>query len=121
MEEFTLPSVGASFKKWECCTPILPECQAHFHNTKKKSEKNSKIVKKGGTSLQHVKLQVQGYPTTSGRPPAKHMCPKLAPLKFFLLPHAHKFLHMWSILIGWLQHMLALLRLLLKFSNIHNF
>jgi hypothetical protein len=36
MEDFTLPSVGESFKKWECCTPILPKCQGHLHNTKKK-------------------------------------------------------------------------------------
>jgi hypothetical protein len=25
MEDLTLPSVGASFKKWRCCTPIFPE------------------------------------------------------------------------------------------------
>jgi hypothetical protein len=45
MEDFTLPSVGASFKKWECCTPILPKSHAHLHNTKK-SGKNAKIAKK---------------------------------------------------------------------------
>jgi hypothetical protein len=27
MEVVTPPSVGASFKKWGCCTPILPKCQ----------------------------------------------------------------------------------------------
>jgi hypothetical protein len=25
-KRFHLPSVGASFKKKECCTPILPKC-----------------------------------------------------------------------------------------------
>jgi hypothetical protein len=30
MEDFTLPSVGARFKKWEYYTPILPKCQAHL-------------------------------------------------------------------------------------------
>jgi hypothetical protein len=31
------------------------------------------------------------------------------------------FLHMWSTLVGWLHHMHALPKLLLKFSNTHNF
>jgi hypothetical protein len=34
MEDFTLPSVGARFKKWGCYTPILPKCQAHLQTTK---------------------------------------------------------------------------------------
>jgi hypothetical protein len=54
MEEFTLPNVGASFKKWDCCTHILPKCEAHPHNTKKKWEKMSKMPKK------------EGYPTDCG-------------------------------------------------------
>jgi hypothetical protein len=33
MEDFTLPSVGARFKKWACCTTILPKCQAHPQNS----------------------------------------------------------------------------------------
>jgi hypothetical protein len=45
MEDFTLQSVGASFKKWESCTPILPKCQAHPHNTKK-AKKIQKLQKK---------------------------------------------------------------------------
>jgi hypothetical protein len=47
MEDVTLPSVGASFKKWECYTPILSKCHTHLHNTKKKVKKNPKIAKKG--------------------------------------------------------------------------
>jgi hypothetical protein len=51
MEDFTLPSVRASFKRWGCCTPILPNPKPILklpYNTKKKSEKNSKIANKGG-------------------------------------------------------------------------
>jgi hypothetical protein len=48
MEDFALPSIGASFKKWECYTPILPKCQVHPHNTKKRGKKNAKNAKKGG-------------------------------------------------------------------------
>jgi hypothetical protein len=29
MQEFTLPNVGARFKKWGCCKPILSKSQAH--------------------------------------------------------------------------------------------
>jgi hypothetical protein len=54
MEDFTLANVGASFKKWGCCTPTLPKRQAHPHNNKKKSnffKINQKIWKKGGQSV----------------------------------------------------------------------
>jgi hypothetical protein len=44
MEHLTLPSVGASFKKWGCCTPIFPK--AHSSNFPKKNSKK-KIQKKG--------------------------------------------------------------------------
>jgi hypothetical protein len=33
MEDFTLPVVGARFKKWECHTTILPKCQAHLQTS----------------------------------------------------------------------------------------
>jgi hypothetical protein len=47
LEDFTLLNIGASFKKWECCTPILPKCQVDPHNTKEKEVKeNAKIAKK---------------------------------------------------------------------------
>jgi hypothetical protein len=36
MEHLTLPSVGASFKKWGCCTPILPKALAHSPKLSKK-------------------------------------------------------------------------------------
>jgi hypothetical protein len=44
-------------------------------------------------------------------------CSKLDPSKI-LLPPTHIFLNMWS---QWLHHMPSLPRLLLKFSNTHNF
>jgi hypothetical protein len=45
MEDLTLPKNGASFKKWVCCTPILPKALAHFLNFPKKI-KDSKFSKK---------------------------------------------------------------------------
>jgi hypothetical protein len=48
MEDFTLPNVGVGFKKWRSCTPILPKCQAHPHNTQKKWKKMKKLPKKRG-------------------------------------------------------------------------
>jgi hypothetical protein len=47
MKDFTLLSIGETFKKCECYTLILLKCQASPHNTKKKL-KNPKIAKKGG-------------------------------------------------------------------------
>jgi hypothetical protein len=38
MEDLTLPSVGASFKKWGCYTPILREAQAQSPNFQKKTK-----------------------------------------------------------------------------------
>jgi hypothetical protein len=46
MEDLTLPSVGASFKKWGCCTPIFPKALAHFLNFPKKHLKEYKKFKK---------------------------------------------------------------------------
>jgi hypothetical protein len=83
--------VGASFKKWECCTPILPKCQAHLHNAKKKGKKNPILPKKGG---QPTVFQTAGL----GQRAIAHGYPKLAPPKFFLLPPAYVFLLMWSTL-----------------------
>jgi hypothetical protein len=40
MEHLTLPSVGASFKKWGSCAPILP-------NFQKKIQKKNQKFKKG--------------------------------------------------------------------------
>jgi hypothetical protein len=43
MQDCTFPSIGASFKKWGYCTPILPKCQAHPKTSKNQNKKNPKI------------------------------------------------------------------------------
>jgi hypothetical protein len=118
MEDFTLPSVGARFKKWECCTPILPKCQAHpqLPQKTKKIQKNSK---KGGQPT--ICGTAGSRLVTSNRLLVANGCPKLHPGKKFPPLLGPKFLHMWLTLPHWLQHMPALPRLLLKTSNIHNF
>jgi hypothetical protein len=45
MEDLTLPSVGASFKKWGCYTPILPKALAHSSNFQKKKIKKKRKKK----------------------------------------------------------------------------
>jgi hypothetical protein len=49
MENFTLESVRAMFKKCECYKPIPPKCQIHVPNflITPKKEKKIKILKKG--------------------------------------------------------------------------
>jgi hypothetical protein len=51
MEDFTLPNVGARFKKWECCTSILPKYQAHPQTSSQYQNKFKKKKKKEGHSL----------------------------------------------------------------------
>jgi hypothetical protein len=50
LEELALPSVGASFKKWGCYSPILPKALAHFPNFQKFIFKKYKNFKKIGTA-----------------------------------------------------------------------
>jgi hypothetical protein len=33
MEDFTLPSAWARFKKWECCKSILPKYEVHLQTS----------------------------------------------------------------------------------------
>jgi hypothetical protein len=48
MEDLTLPSVGASFKKWRCCIPILPKGLAFSPNFPIFfKEKQKKLKRKG--------------------------------------------------------------------------
>jgi hypothetical protein len=93
-----------------------PKMLAHPHGTKKYIQKNSKIAKNRG---QLVVCQTAGCGrlATSRRPPTVAGCPKLTLSSkfFFILPS------LWSTLVGWLQHMPALPRLLLKTSNTHTF
>jgi hypothetical protein len=81
MEDLTLSSVGASFKKWMCCTPILPKALAHFLNFHKKKFKKIEIVCKGSG--------------VSPRPPTgRERVPELQPVHFFKIPPAFLFLRM---------------------------
>jgi hypothetical protein len=71
----------------------------------------------GWPTLTSLQLLVASWRATVGRSPAMPRCPKLTLSSkfFFLLPS------LWSTLVGWLQHMPTLPRLLLKTSNTYNF
>jgi hypothetical protein len=58
MEDVTLSSVGARFKKWGCYTPILPKCQVVPHITRKIKIKDKKIgeMEGGGSNPQSIRL-----------------------------------------------------------------
>jgi hypothetical protein len=47
MEHLTLPSVGASFKKWRCCTSIFPKVLAHSPIFQKKKKKKNSLTYPG--------------------------------------------------------------------------
>jgi hypothetical protein len=119
MEHLTLPSVGASFKKWGCCTPILPKALAHFPNFQNKKSKkiwkHAKNWKSRSLSRHEPWLAGDCWSLTSSGPPFLYIA------TFFFQTPALLFGHMWSTLFHWLQHMPALPKLLLKTSNTHNF
>jgi hypothetical protein len=46
MEDFTLPSVGGSLKKWVHCAPILPKPPGPFPKLPKKKFYKKKFPKK---------------------------------------------------------------------------
>jgi hypothetical protein len=50
MEDLTLSSVGASFKKWEYCTSIFPKGMAYSPNFQNKFKNNQKNLKEGTRS-----------------------------------------------------------------------
>jgi hypothetical protein len=56
LQDFTLPSVGASFKKWGCCTHTPQEAQA-FATCKglKKKKKKKKKKREGRTIIFYKK------------------------------------------------------------------
>jgi hypothetical protein len=116
LEDLALPSVGASFKKWGRCTPILPKAQAHFPNFQKFIFYFLFNFKKIGTAR-----QVQASTCGCGSRVDAWTC-RAVPIfvEFFFLPALH-FLRKWSTLSHWLQHMPALPKLLLETLNIHNF
>jgi hypothetical protein len=62
MEDFTLPSVGARFKKWECYTPFSPKMPGpspNFPITPKNKNKQKNWKKRGSgrvTSSKHLQI-----------------------------------------------------------------
>jgi hypothetical protein len=64
MEHLTLPSVGTSFKKWGCCTPILLKALVHSSKLPKKLILRIKKIPKKGGSLAYpgVDLRLAGTP-----------------------------------------------------------
>jgi hypothetical protein len=64
MEDFTLPSVGGSLKKWVHCAPILPKALAHFLNIQKLKKLKKLEQPAEGQALVH------GRRATAGRRPA---------------------------------------------------
>jgi hypothetical protein len=69
MEDLTLPSVGASFKKWGHCTPILPKALAHSLNFPNKKIKIKKEKKKG-----IVRTRPGFGPSPMARCPSLNLC-----------------------------------------------
>jgi hypothetical protein len=60
MEDLTLPSVGTSFKKWGCYTPILLKALAHSPNFQKQNFKIKKLFKKGNSLSKARRQSVAG-------------------------------------------------------------
>jgi hypothetical protein len=99
MEHLTLPSVGASFKKWGCCTPILPKALAHSSNFPKISFKRIRIfhIKRG--CLAHLGVDPRSAGDRLSPAAGWHMDRPSSPFffEFFFSPAFH-FLCKWSTL-----------------------
>jgi hypothetical protein len=87
MEDWTLPNVGASFKKWGCCTLILPRCHAHPATSSRFQKKNIKNPK--NPKVGHY-VRVLNYHVVAGRRSLVASWPRPGVLNsnllFFLLP-----------------------------------
>jgi hypothetical protein len=113
MEDFTLPSVGGSLKKWVHCAPILPKPRGPFPKLPKK-----KVYKKNFKKIKTNCIESCVSPRLAGD---RGRVSEPQPMKFFKVSPALLFLRMWSTLSHWFQHMPALPRVHLKTSNTHNF
>jgi hypothetical protein len=109
---------GASLKNWECRTPILPKGMAHSSNFPKKTKKKNPQKR---AIVWRIHVPARGRRAIASHRLAAAKCPELILCKRIFFPPTLNFLHMWSTLASWLQHMPALPKLLLKTSNIHNF
>jgi hypothetical protein len=107
MKHLTLPSVGASFKKWGSCAPILPNFQKKIQN---RAEQAKRRPAAGG------RPQVASWPWVNAWPIG--LC---FPFYEFFFPPALHLLRMWSTLVDWLQHMPTLARPYPRTSKTHNF
>jgi hypothetical protein len=94
MEDLTLPSVGACFKKWGCCTSILPKCQEVLQNSPQKKIKKIKIRRLDGTRGLR-----RGRQATSGRPLAAAWAPFVIQLLHLFLPSAPIFFSFGQLLL----------------------
>jgi hypothetical protein len=100
--------------RWSCRPPLVTA--GHQLLGDRRSWTNQRTPGPGWPTVANHWLE-RGWlpPLLCGSP---FLVPYLPPPSYFLLPN---FLHMWSTLLHWLQHMPALPRLPLKFSNTHNF
>ena len=85
-------------------------------NNQKIKMKKPKKLEKGGHP---IVCQTIGRGRVACWP--QHRPPFLCACLLLFLPPTSIFFYMWSTPPHWLQHMPALPRLLLKFSNMHNF
>jgi hypothetical protein len=112
LQDFTLPSVGASFKKWGCCihTPQEAQALATCKGPKKiKNKRRTIFFYKNGLA---ASCQGRAARPTDDRwlpaaPRPRRRPPRLSCYHFnFFAPLPHFFL-MWSTRLHWLQHMPA--------------
>jgi hypothetical protein len=108
MEDLILPSVGPSFRKWGCYTPIFSKGLAHSLDFPKKIKEDKIIFKKGGHSL-----TIRGLRSWPGalNPPFAKKKSSSYPVVFAYVVNS----------CCWLQYMPALSKPPLKISNTHNF
>jgi hypothetical protein len=124
LQDFTLQSEGASFKKWGCLYIHSPKSPSPFSKLLETNFKKIKKIKKRDYQPP-IQVLTRGWWATGGRPAAdRRSTPEQGAdnpfffLFFFLALH---FLCKWSTLAGWLQHMPALASTCPKTSNTHNF
>jgi hypothetical protein len=87
MEDFTLPSVGGSFKKWVHSAPILPKPPGPFPKLPKNKILQKKIQK---IKTDCIESGIARQPRTGAQ--AFSLC------NLFLIPPTLLFLRMWSTL-----------------------
>jgi hypothetical protein len=82
MKLLILPNVGASFKKWGCCIPILFKALAHFSKLPKINFKKIKKIQKKSGSLAYLGVD----PPAAGQHLDRPDCPFFLNFFFSCLP-----------------------------------